>query len=71
MATGPPGKSQAWNLLNKLIKVFTNLRHLWGGGENKTEKDGTPELEQAEGDAKDGAPGVLSGGHPEALGSTC
>lgn len=37
----------------------------------KREKDGTPELEQAEGDAKDGAPGVLSGGRPEALGSTC
>ena len=43
LATGPPGKSQAWNLLNKLIKVFTNLRHLWGGGENKTEKKMAPQ----------------------------
>ena len=59
MATGLPGKSQAWNLLNKLIKYFTNLRHLWGGEKKKTknrENDGTPELEQAEGDAKDAAP---------------
>ena len=72
MATGLPGKSQAWNLLNKLIKYFTNLRHLWGGEKKKKrDKDGTPELEQAEGDAKDGGPGVLSGELLEALGSTC
>ena len=60
MATGLPGKSQAWNLFNKLIKYFTNLRHLWGGEkkqQNKNrENDGTPELEQEEGDTKDGAP---------------
>lgn len=40
----------------------------------KRDKDGTPELEQAEGDAKDGGPGVLSGElleAQEALGSTC
>ena len=34
-------------------------------------KDGTPELEQLEGYAKDGTPGALTGGHPKALGSTC
>ena len=52
--------------LNQSINFFTNLRHLWRG-----KKDGTPELEQVEGYAKDGTPGALTGGHPKALQSTC
>lgn len=59
LATGLPGKSQAWNLLNKLIKYFTNLRHLWGGRKKKRERKMAPRARAGRGDAKDGARGVL------------
>ena len=77
LATGLPGKSQAWNLFNKLIKYFTNLRHLWGG-EKKQNKTKQKQRKRWHSRARAGRgrhqrwrPRVLSGGHPEALRSTC